>query len=202
MLLRVIAGLVATMLLLAATPASAQEPRTYDEMKKAVSVKRFPDGRIVASSAAFAPAERTTRYINGGRGSETVSVMIEAWSDKPVEVYFLASSVWAVFQTEVQSRDDPADPQKPRDGYIGPPWTKTTARLLENTVTCESDGKWCHQSRHRRIDLTQDMVRAIVADESRKSISMSLDIAASDWTIPRSHLIATLDAIGLLHAFK
>lgn len=200
-MLRVIAGLIVTMLV-AAMPTSAQTPRTHEEMKKAVSVKRFPDGRIVASSAAFAVVERTTRYVNGGKGSESVSVMIEAWPDKPVEIYFVASSVFAVLQTEVQSRDDPADPEKVREGYIGPPWTKTTAKVLENAVTCESEGQWCRQNRYRRIDLTQNIVLDIVADESRTSISMGLDSAYADWTIPRSHLIATLDAIGLLHAFR
>lgn len=201
-MLRLFAGLLAIALVLAGVPSVSETPRTYEEMKKAVSVKKFADGRIIASSAAFAETETSSRYINGGKQTSTVSVMIEAWPDKPVEVYFLASSNWAIFQTEVQSRDDPARPDEPRDGYVGPPWTKTTARILENTVTCGNDGQWCRQTRHRRIDLTQDMVREIVRDETRSSISMSIDHAASDYKIPRSHLIATLDAIGLLQAFK
>jgi hypothetical protein len=200
-MLRLFAGLVAAALLLMAGPSVAETPRTHEEMKKAVSVKKFADGKVIASSAPFAVTERSSRYVNGGKQTNTVSVMIEAWPDKPVEIYFLASSNWAVFQTEVQSRDDPAKPEEPRVGYVGPPWTKTTARVLENSVTCESDAKWCRQQRHRRIDLTQDMVREIVGDAKRTSISMSLDSAHSDFKIPRSHLIATLDAIGLLHAF-
>lgn len=199
--MRLFAGLFATALVMAGWTCVAETPRTYAEMKKAVSVKKFADGRVIASSAAFAATEASSRYVNGGKQTTSVSVIIEAWPDKPVEIYFLASSNWAIFQTEVQSRDDPAKPDEPRDGYIGPPWTKTTARVLENTVTCGNDEQWCHQTRHRRIDLTQDMVREIVCDEKRTSISMSIDQAASDYTIPRSHLIATLDAIGLLHAF-
>lgn len=201
-ILRMYVRLLAIVLLLMAVPASAQTPRTHEDMKRAVSVKRFPDGRVIASSAAFAVVERTTRYANGGNGSRSVSVMIEAWPDKPVEIYFLASSVFAVLETEKQSRDDAADPEKVVDAYIGAPWTKTVGRVLENTVTCAGVGSWCHQNRHRRIDLSQQMVREIVADETRKSISMNLETARAGWTIPRSHLIATLDAVGLLKAFQ
>jgi hypothetical protein len=181
--------------------AHAQTPKSYEEMKKSVAVQRFAGGHVLASSAPFAVVDRQTRYMNGGTGSESVSAMIEARPDDPVEIWFMASVVFALLPTEVQGRDKPANPETRFEAHIGPPWTETTASLLENSVACTGEEQWCRWTRHYRIDVSQELVREIVADEDRKKISMGIGGPNSRWTLPRDHLIATLDAIGLLHAF-
>jgi hypothetical protein len=191
------------MLAAALAPAAAQTPRTYPEMKKSVAVQRFADGRVLASSAPFAVVEHNSRYTNGGSSSTTASVLVEAAPDKAVEIWFMASTEFPLFQTEVEGRDEPSNPQKVIEAHIGPPWAPTTARLLENSVTCTSDARWCRWTRHYRIDVSQDLLREIVADPERRKISMGVGRGAfAQWTVPRDHLVATVDAIGLLHAFK
>jgi hypothetical protein len=200
-----VSGVFACVVVLAGAlaPAAGQTPTTYPEMKKSVAVQRLADGRVLASSAPFAVTVRNSRYTNGGNSSTTASVLVEAAPDKAVEISFMASTEFPLFQTEVQGRNEPSDPEKVLEAHIGPPWTETTARLLENSVTCTSEARWCRWTRHYRIDVSQDLLREIVADPERRKISMGVGRGAfAQWTVPREHLLATIDAVGLLHAFK
>jgi len=195
-------GVLGALFLLGLNAFAEAPPRTYDEMKESVVVQRFPGGRVLASSAAFPAVEESTRYSNGGKVTDSVSVLVEAWPDKPVVISLIVSSVFPLFPTEVSGVEKP-DPNKPLEAHVGLPWTETSGFELEGDVSCPSSGQWCRWSRTYRIDLSQDFVRQIVASEKQGKITIGLGrLTMADWTIPRDHLIATLDAIGLLHAFR
>jgi len=195
---------VASAFLLGA-PAVAEPPRTYAEMKERVAVQRFPDGRVMASSAPFAVVDEGLRFINGGVRTDSMSVLVEAWPDRPVVISLVVSWTAPLLPTETggSDRNDPADPDRILEAHVGAPWRETTAVMVENGVKCDGAGRWCQWSRSYLVDLSQDQVREIVRAGKRRKISVGLgNRPYADWTIPRDHLIATLDAIGLLHAFK
>ncbi len=189
--------------LLSGAPTEAQTPKTYQEMKDQVVVQRFQDGRVLASSAAFAVEETSSRYLNGGKGGTSVSVLIEAWPDRPVAISFSATRITSLFEREISGRDGAPDPEEMMEAHIGPPWTDSTARKVENAIECGASTTWCLWTVTYMIDVPQDLVFDIVADDDRKKLGMSVGkFARVNWQLPREHLIATLDAIGLLHAFR
>lgn len=196
-------AVLTAMAAMAACAAQAQASQSYDELKSQVVVRRYEGGRVLASSAAFAVEERTLRYLNGGKGGRLVSVLIEAWPDKPVTVSFSATSFAPLLDTEVSGRDGQPDPDELLDANIGPPWSETTARQVENQIECSGGPTWCMWTRTYMIDVPQDLVFEIVADENRDKLGMSIGkFARHSWQLPREHLIVTLDAIGLLNAFS
>ena len=186
-----------------AAGAAAQAPKSYDDMKKMVAIDASnPSGLRIASSARFAVVKRNARATNGGQGSISASVIAEARPGSPTRVAILTSRVFSIFPTEVPAWEKEVDTELDRKGFTGAPWRETAYRILQSEVECQGASQWCRWTGYYRFELTAEDVRAMLADPKQKLIMLGRETKNSEWTIPKEHLAATLDALGVLGEFS
>jgi hypothetical protein len=189
-------------IVLAITLCPAADGQSVESLKRQVVIQEQAAGKRVASSMNFAVIVRSTRYINGGKSQDSAFVYAEALPGKPTLVAIVGSRGYALFPEEVQSWDAEADPKAIRPAFVGYPWRETTYRTLERDVKCDGPGQWCMWTAHYQIDLPPELLREILADKDQTKLQVGLGQPSTDWNVPKVHVVATLDALGVLEEFR
>jgi hypothetical protein len=202
------------LLLVCALPASCvglDKPALegYDQIRAAVSViTDAATGVTIASSEAAAKEEidrisfasdpdgsgTFTGALPAGRATTKMYVLGEKATDAAVRVFLMTKGEAPVADTDVRKKPwTETDPN--RYGYIGDPWRKVNWELVEHRYQC--GGQVCTQFLADRMQLTDDDVRALLADgrdEIRISFSKWKQV---DWRLDKDELLAVLDALGV-----
>jgi hypothetical protein len=197
-----VAVVLALALALVLWPWPAAQGQSVESLKRQVVIQEQVAGKRIASSTKFAVIVRNARYVNGGRSQDSAFVYAESQPGKPTRVAIIGSRGYALFPEEVQSWDDEADPNTVRPAFIGYPWRETTYRTLERGAKCGGPGQWCMWTGHYQVDLTPELVRELLADNTQTKLQVGLGAPSTTWNIPKDHLVATLDALGVLGEFR
>jgi hypothetical protein len=178
-----------------AMPVAAQSAAA---LKSKIAIESRANGVRVASSSTIAEVERHARYMNGGKGTSTAFVLAQKKDGLPAAVAVVTNTVRSVFPTEVQD----VKPPEGKTAFVGTPWREAPRQVLEHQVKCEeSSAEWCRLTTTYQLNLSAEDVRALLT-QKEKTIRIGTSTGYTGWTVPKAHLVATLDALGVLNEFQ